>query len=75
MGFLVFWLGTLRRILPPGGIRSGVACMSELTSENKKPSFLIWLGHPKEKRRHFPMGWPPGQKNGHFWPFFGLRGL
>ena len=49
--------------------------MSELTSENKKPSFLIWLGHPKEKRRHFPMGWPPGQKNGQKWPFFGLRGV
>ena len=21
------------------------------------------------------MGWPPGQKNGHFWPFFGPGGL
>ena len=42
MGFLVFWLGTLRRILVAGGIRSGVACMSQLTSEKEKRPFLMW---------------------------------
>ena len=42
MGFLVFWLGTLRRILVAGGIRSGVRCMVERTSEKEKRPFLIW---------------------------------
>ena len=42
MGFLVFWLGTLRRILVAAGIRSGVRCMVERTSEKEKLPFLIW---------------------------------
>ena len=75
MGFLVFWLGTLRRILVAAGIRSGVRCMVQRTSEKEKRPFLIWWGHLKEKRRHFPMGWPLGQKNGQKWPFFGLWGV